>query len=209
MTRTDQPSRPRGPRQRRVLVSGAGIAGTALAYWLTRHGCAVTVVEKAATVRSGGYPVDVRGAALEVVRSMGLLPGLREAHVDLRRLTFLDRDGGEVASLHPHAVTGGVTGEDLEVRRGDLTDALHSAVRDDVEFLFRDSIDTLDGPVPASTSPSTGAASARTTWCSARTACTRAPGSWCSAPRIGSTATSATASPCSPCATPSGSPTRR
>ncbi|MEU9554263.1 FAD-dependent monooxygenase [Streptomyces fumanus] len=144
MTPTDQPSRPRGPRQRRILVSGAGIAGTALAYWLTRRGCAVTVVEKAATVRSGGYPVDVRGAALEVVREMGLLPGLREAHVDLRRLTFLDCGGGEVASLHPHAVTGGVTGEDLEVRRGDLTDALHSAVRDDAEFLFRDSIDTLD-----------------------------------------------------------------
>jgi 2-polyprenyl-6-methoxyphenol hydroxylase-like FAD-dependent oxidoreductase len=30
------------------------------------------------------------------------------------------------------------------VRRGDLTDALHTAVRDDVEFLFNDSIDSLD-----------------------------------------------------------------
>ncbi|MEU1049617.1 FAD-dependent monooxygenase [Streptomyces sp. NPDC005897] len=127
-----------------VLISGASIAGPALAYWLNRHGYEVTVVEKAGTLRSGGYPIDVRGTALDVVEKMGLLPRLRDAHIDLRRLTFLHGDGSEVASLHPHAVTGGATGRDLEVRRGDLTDALYTAVRDDVEFLFNDSIDTLD-----------------------------------------------------------------
>ncbi|WP_030179506.1 FAD-dependent monooxygenase [Streptomyces violaceorubidus] len=127
-----------------VLISGASIAGPALAFRLNRHGYRVTVVEKAGTIRSGGYPVDVRGTALDVVEEMGLLPRLRDAHIDLRRLTFLHGDGSEVASIHPHAVTGGATGRDLEIRRGDLTDALYTAVRDDVEFLFDDSVDTLD-----------------------------------------------------------------
>ncbi|MFG2317583.1 FAD-dependent monooxygenase [Streptomyces tendae] len=136
MTRT-------APR-RSVLISGASIAGPALAFWLNRHEYAVTVVEKAGTLRSGGYPIDVRGTALDVVERMGILPQLRDAHIDLRRITFLDGDGDEVTSLHPHAVTGGATGRDLEIRRGDLTDALYMAVRDDVEFLFNDSIDTLD-----------------------------------------------------------------
>ncbi|MFE1508642.1 FAD-dependent monooxygenase [Streptomyces sp. NPDC058726] len=144
MTSTGQPTTTRTTRRRTVLISGAGIAGPALAYWLNRRGHEVTVVEKAGTLRSGGYPVDVRGTALEVVRRMGILPRLRDAHIDLRRLTFLGADGGEVASVEPHTVTGGVAGRDLEVRRGDLTDALHAAVRDDVEFLFDDSIDTLD-----------------------------------------------------------------
>ncbi|MGW9395864.1 FAD-dependent monooxygenase [Streptomyces sp. NPDC055642] len=144
MTSTGQPTATRTTRRRTVLISGAGIAGPALAYWLNRRGHEVTVVEKAGTLRSGGYPVDVRGTALEVVRRMGILPRLRDAHIDLRRLTFLGADGGEVASVEPHTVTGGVAGRDLEVRRGDLTDALHAAVRDDVEFLFDDSIDTLD-----------------------------------------------------------------
>ncbi|MEV8314006.1 FAD-dependent monooxygenase [Streptomyces sp. NPDC059900] len=133
-----------GSPRRTALVSGASIAGPALAYWLNRHGFAVTVVEKANALRGGGYPIDIRGTALEVVRRMGILPRLREAHIDLRRLTFLDADGSEVASINPHAVTGGVAGRDIEVRRGDLTDALHSAVRDDVEFLFDDSIAALD-----------------------------------------------------------------
>ncbi|MEV4286302.1 FAD-dependent monooxygenase [Nonomuraea bangladeshensis] len=130
--------------RRKVLVSGASIAGPTLAFWLNRHGYDVTVVEKAGTIRAGGYPIDVRGTALEVVRRMGILPRLRDAHIDLRRLTFLNEDGGEVASVHPHNVTGGVAGHDLEVRRGDLTEALYAAVRDDVEFVFNDCIETLD-----------------------------------------------------------------
>ncbi|MEU0250249.1 FAD-dependent monooxygenase [Streptomyces sp. NPDC006235] len=130
--------------KRKVLISGAGISGPALAYWLHRSGCAVTVVEKAGAPRDGGYPIDIRGTATEVVRRMGILPHLQEAHIDARRCTFLDADGSEVASLTPRAVAGGVEGQDLEVRRGDLSAILYAKVRDDVEFLFNDSIDTLD-----------------------------------------------------------------
>ncbi|MFC8427376.1 FAD-dependent monooxygenase [Streptomyces sp. NPDC057253] len=130
--------------ERSVLISGAGISGPALAYWLHRTGCAVTVVERAEAVRHGGYPIDVRGTAIEVVRRMGVLPRLRDAHIHSRRCTFLDAEGGEVASLDPRAVDGGLDGQDLEVRRGDLAGLLHAAVRDEVEFLYGDSVDTLD-----------------------------------------------------------------
>ncbi|WP_067835188.1 FAD-dependent monooxygenase [Nocardia lijiangensis] len=130
--------------KRNVLISGASIAGPALAYWLHRSGFAVTVVEKASALRGGGYPIDVRGTAIEVVRRMGILPQLQDAHIDSRRFTFLDADGGEVASLHPYAVAGSVEGQDLEVGRGDLAAALYTAIRDDVEILFDDSIGTLD-----------------------------------------------------------------
>ncbi|MFI6638426.1 FAD-dependent monooxygenase [Streptomyces sp. NPDC050504] len=126
-----------------VLVSGASIAGPAVAFWLRRYGFAVTVVEKAAGLRGGGYPIDVRGTAVEVARRMGILPRLREAHVESRRLTFLDADGGVVAAVHPQAVAGGVEGHDVEVPRGELAQALHGAVRDDVEFVFGDFVDAL------------------------------------------------------------------
>ncbi|MEU0282518.1 FAD-dependent monooxygenase [Streptomyces sp. NPDC006195] len=128
---------------RTILISGASIAGPALAYWLHRYGFEVTVVEKAGAIRGGGYPIDIRGTALDVVTRMGLLPRLRAAHVDSREITFVGADGGPVGSVRPEAITGGVEGRDLEVRRGDLADALHDTVRQDVEFLFGDSIATL------------------------------------------------------------------
>ncbi|GAA2621957.1 FAD-dependent monooxygenase [Streptomyces axinellae] len=129
---------------RRVLISGASIAGPALAYWLNRYGFEVTVVEKAAAVRGGGYAIDIRGTAREVVARMGLLPRLREAHVDTQRITFVDAAGETVASLMPEQVTGGEGGLDLEIRRGDLAEALYTPLRDQVEFLFGDSIATLE-----------------------------------------------------------------
>ncbi|GAB3939067.1 FAD-dependent monooxygenase [Kribbella albertanoniae] len=128
----------------KALISGASIAGPALAYWLNRYGYEVTVVEKASAPRAGGYPIDIRGTALEVVRRMGILPQLQDARIDLRRLTFLNEDGSTIASVNPHALAGSDTGQDLEVRRGDLTAALYAAVRDDVEFVFDDSVESLD-----------------------------------------------------------------
>ncbi|MFI2364632.1 FAD-dependent monooxygenase [Promicromonospora sp. NPDC019610] len=135
---------PSDAARRTVLITGASLAGPTLAYWLHRYGFAVTVVEKAHAPRGGGYPIDVRGTAVEVVRRMGILPALQVAHIDTGRFTFLDADGGEVAALHPSAVAGSVAGRDLEVGRGDLTAALYETVRDDVEFVFDDSVDTLD-----------------------------------------------------------------
>ncbi|AHH95225.1 FAD-dependent monooxygenase [Kutzneria viridogrisea] len=127
-----------------VLISGASIAGPALAYWLRRYGFDVTVVEKANTLRGGGYPIDIRGTALDVVERMGLLPDLRAAHVDTRQITFLHPDGSPITSIRPDALAGGVEGRDLEVRRGDLAQALYATVREDVEFLFNDTITALD-----------------------------------------------------------------
>lgn len=127
-----------------VLISGASIAGPALAYWLNRYGFDVTVVERAGAPRGGGYPIDVRGTALGVVERMGILPRLQAAHVDSRKITFLNADGTPITSVQPDAFTGGVEGRDLEVRRGDLTEALYGTVRDDVEFLFDDSVGTIE-----------------------------------------------------------------
>ncbi|MFE3784178.1 hypothetical protein ACFXPA_39065, partial [Amycolatopsis sp. NPDC059090] len=124
---------------RSVLISGASIAGPALAYWLNRYGFAVTVVEKASAVRGGGYPIDMRGPAVEVLRRMGLEETVRARHVDTRRLTFLDGDGGVLNSVAPTVITGDESGYDIELARGDLTSALYDAVRDDVEFRFSES----------------------------------------------------------------------
>ncbi|HEX7306828.1 FAD-dependent monooxygenase [Lentzea sp.] len=122
-----------------VLISGASIAGPALAFWLRRHGFDVTVVEKSHTLRGGGYPIDIRGTALGVVDRMGLLPRLREAHVDTRRITFLDSDGDVITSMGADTLTRSDS-DDLEIRRGDLAEVLYDTVCDDVEFLFDNSI---------------------------------------------------------------------
>src|SRR3954463_15760962 len=102
-----------------ILISGASIAGPALAYWLNRHGHRVTVVERAAELRDGGYKVDIRGAAVEVIRKMGLLDQVGAARTDMRIARFVDADGEQVATMDAELFGGRSTG-DIEIMRGDL-----------------------------------------------------------------------------------------
>jgi 2-polyprenyl-6-methoxyphenol hydroxylase-like FAD-dependent oxidoreductase len=128
---------------RNVLISGASIAGPALAFWLARYGIAVTIVEKASSLR-GGYPIVVRGTAIEAVERMGLYAQMRAAHVDTQSIGFVDVNGAVVAKIDPEAITGGVRGKDIEIRRGDIATTLYAATKDTANYRFNDSIAALE-----------------------------------------------------------------
>ncbi|MFG1821441.1 FAD-dependent monooxygenase [Microbispora bryophytorum] len=123
-----------------VLISGAGIAGPTLAYWLARHGFRVTVVERGGEPRSSGNPVDVRGPAVTVAERMGVLPRLRRAATGTTGVSFVDAAGRRVGRMDMRAVQ---RPDEVEVPRGDLASILHEASRGHVDFRFDDSITTL------------------------------------------------------------------
>ena len=126
-----------------ILISGAGIAGPTLAYWLARGGFVPTVVEHADAQRSSGSPVDVRGPAVEVAERMGVMPRLREAGTHVRTLSFLSARGQRTGRINMAALRRAAASREVELPRGDLAAALYGASRDDVEFVFGDSIATL------------------------------------------------------------------
>jgi 2-polyprenyl-6-methoxyphenol hydroxylase-like FAD-dependent oxidoreductase len=133
----------RATGNRTVLVSGAGIAGSTLAYWLARHGFEPTVVERSAGLRSSGSPVDVRGRAVDVAERMGLLPRIREAGTHVTDLTFVDDAGRRVGRVNLRALQRATGSREVELPRHDLAAILHEASRHDAEFLFHDSITAL------------------------------------------------------------------
>ena len=119
-------------QNQRILISGASVAGPALAWWLTRHGFRPTVVERAPQLRGGGYAVDFRGAAhLSVLAKMGILDRIRERQTHLSATTYVDENGRPVAR------------SDVEILRGDLGRILYEATRDGTEYLFGDSVTGL------------------------------------------------------------------
>jgi 2-polyprenyl-6-methoxyphenol hydroxylase-like FAD-dependent oxidoreductase len=123
-----------------ILISGASVAGPALAYWLRRRGFNSTVVERAPSLRGGGYAVDFRGAAhLSVLAKMGLLDQVRDQQTHLDTPTCVDADGRRVASM-----PAGIFAGDVEILRGDLGRILYQATRDGTEYLFGDTITGLD-----------------------------------------------------------------
>jgi 2-polyprenyl-6-methoxyphenol hydroxylase-like FAD-dependent oxidoreductase len=124
-----------------VLVSGASIGGLSAAYWLTRHGFDVTVVERAPGLRPGGQAIDVRGPALEVAERMGVLADIRRLNTGMRGMSMVDAAGNELFRSTDHTLTGGeLDSPDVEIMRDDLCRILHRAVGDHVHYLFDDSV---------------------------------------------------------------------
>jgi 2-polyprenyl-6-methoxyphenol hydroxylase-like FAD-dependent oxidoreductase len=124
-----------------ILISGASIAGPALAYWLREHGYTVTVVERSPMPRPGGYKIDVRGRAMEVLERMRLADEVRRHHTDMRGGAFLDRKGKTVVEMDGDTV-GFREPTDVEVLRGDLARILLAAT-EGVEYVYGDSITAL------------------------------------------------------------------
>ncbi|MEU8261892.1 FAD-dependent monooxygenase [Micromonospora sp. NPDC048999] len=125
---------------RTVLISGGGIAGNTLAWWLARNGFRPTVVERAAGQRSSGAPVDVRGPAVPVIEAMGLLERLRAAATSVTGALLLDAAGAPIARL---PMVGAAGRTEVEIPRADLAAILQQAVADDVELRYDDTITAL------------------------------------------------------------------
>jgi 2-polyprenyl-6-methoxyphenol hydroxylase-like FAD-dependent oxidoreductase len=126
-----------------VLISGAGIAGPTVAYWLARHGFRPTVVERAAGLRSSGSPVDVRGRAVKVAERMGVMERLREAATDATALSFVNRAGRRVGRVNMRALQRATGSREVELTRTDLAAILYQAARDSAEFRFGDTMTAL------------------------------------------------------------------
>ena len=128
----------------RVLISGAGIAGPTLAFWLARAGARVTVVERAPAQRKAGQNIDIRGAGLEVVRRMQLEDAIRSKTTQEQGIAFVDGKNRKRAEFPVDPSGKGVTfTSEVEILRGDLTQILYDATREEVEYLFGDYVTSI------------------------------------------------------------------
>jgi 2-polyprenyl-6-methoxyphenol hydroxylase-like FAD-dependent oxidoreductase len=126
-----------------VLISGAGIAGPSLAFWLTRNGYRVIVVEIAPGIRPGGQTVDLRGAGGDVVERMGLIDQMRDRALEQRGAAWIRSDGSRRAEMPVTAFDGNGLVSKLEILRGDLVDVLYQATRNTAEYRFNTSISDI------------------------------------------------------------------
>jgi 2-polyprenyl-6-methoxyphenol hydroxylase-like FAD-dependent oxidoreductase len=129
---------------RTVLISGGGIAGSAVAYWLQRYGFACTVVERSAAPRPGGHAVDLRGASPGVVERMGLLDTIRERSLHERGMRMVDAQGQQKVEMPAEAFGGRGIVADIEILRGDLAEILADATSGSVEYRYGEQVVGLE-----------------------------------------------------------------
>ena len=126
-----------------ILISGAGVAGPALAYWLQRHAYTPTLLERAPALRTGGYLVDFWGAGYDIVERMGLLPQVLAAGYRLQEVRLVDARGRCVGGFEADVFRRATAGRFTSLSRGALSAILYDAVAGRVETIFGDSITAL------------------------------------------------------------------
>ncbi|KLO29929.1 FAD-dependent monooxygenase [Mycobacterium haemophilum] len=134
----------------RILISGASISGPVLAYWLTRHGFEVTVVERAPALRkTGGHAVDLFRPSMEISAKMGVLPRIEARATGTNAATICREGTRRPVRIDITKAIGAVSDWHVEIMRDDLSEAYYDAGRDHVEYLFGDSITAIspDGEV--------------------------------------------------------------
>ncbi|MGH9728207.1 MAG: FAD-binding domain [Candidatus Acidiferrales bacterium] len=128
----------------RILISGAGIAGTTLAYWLARHGMQPTLVEKSPRLRTGGYVIDFWGAGFEIAGRMGLLPEIERKGYKIRELRVVNRDGQKISGFPVDAFARITDNRFISLPRGDLAASIFGPLAGKVETIFGDSVARID-----------------------------------------------------------------
>jgi len=134
----------------RILISGASIAGPVLAYWLTRHGFDVTVVERAPALRkTGGHAVDLFRPAMDITERMGVLPRVEARKTGTTRMTLHREGARRPVRVDLTKIYRATSDRHAEIMRDDLSEIYYDAGRDDAEYLFGDSITSIspDGDV--------------------------------------------------------------
>jgi 2-polyprenyl-6-methoxyphenol hydroxylase-like FAD-dependent oxidoreductase len=133
-----------------VLISGASVAGPVLAYWLCRYGFSVTVVEQATAIRkTGGHAVDLFTPAMDIVERMGALEAVLERRTGTESFTVYREGSAKPITIDLRVLMAAISRRHVEIMRDDLSDILHAATRDDVEYMFGDSVAAIgsDGDV--------------------------------------------------------------
>ncbi|MFV8166543.1 FAD-binding domain [Mycobacterium sp. 134] len=128
----------------RIAISGAGVAGTALAHWLQRSGHTPTLIERAPAFRTGGYMIDFWGIGYRVARQMGIEPAIRDAGYDVRCVRSVGPDGKTKAALGVEVFRRVIGNDFTSLPRGDLASAIYRTVEHKVPTVFGDSITGID-----------------------------------------------------------------
>jgi 2-polyprenyl-6-methoxyphenol hydroxylase-like FAD-dependent oxidoreductase len=127
-----------------VLISGAGVAGPTLAYWLHAAGFEPTIVERAPRLRTGGYVIDFWGLGYDIAERMGLTEAIQHVGYHMRELRIVDERGKRVSGFGIDVFNNLTDGRFVTLRRSDLARLLFDTVEHRVETIFDDEIAALN-----------------------------------------------------------------
>lgn len=127
-----------------ILISGAGIAGTTLAFWLKKFGFNPTIIEISPKLRQGGYAIDFMGAGYNVAEKMGIIHALEKADINVSKVGFVDTSNKEKGSMDYAKIKRLMNNRAFTLLRSDLARVIYESLNNEVEIIFGDAIAEIE-----------------------------------------------------------------
>lgn len=128
----------------KIAISGAGIAGPTLAYWLHQYGHEPVLIEQSSGLRSSGYIIDLWGLGYHVAAKMGIVPHLQDYGYRVKEVRFVDSSGQRRGGFSTDVFRRVLGKRFISVKRSDLSSAIYAATAGEVETIFGDSIAAIN-----------------------------------------------------------------
>jgi 2-polyprenyl-6-methoxyphenol hydroxylase-like FAD-dependent oxidoreductase len=123
-----------------VLISGAGIGGPTLTFWLKAAGFEPTLIEHAATLRTGGYVVDFWGLGYDIAERMGLAGQIDRVGYHIREMRIVDDHGERVTGFGTKILQELTGGRFVTLGRSDMSRLLFEKIKGTTEVIFDEEI---------------------------------------------------------------------
>jgi 2-polyprenyl-6-methoxyphenol hydroxylase-like FAD-dependent oxidoreductase len=123
-----------------VLISGAGIGGPTLAFWLKAAGFEPTLIERAPALRTAGYVIDFWGLGYDIAELMGLAGDINHIGNHVREMRIVDDRGARVTRFRTKVFRELTGGRFVTLGRSDLSRLLFGKIEDTTEVIFGDEI---------------------------------------------------------------------
>jgi len=127
-----------------ILISGAGIAGLTLAYWLKKFGFNPTVVEIAPRLREGGYAIDFWGAGFDMAERMKIVPDLEKVDLNMAEVAFVDKNNQRKGGMNYQKLKKMMKGRAFTLLRSDLSKDIYNHLDKGIEIIFGDTIHKIE-----------------------------------------------------------------
>jgi len=127
----------------RALISGIGIAGPTLAYWLCAQGWESTLVEQAPHLRTGGYVIDFWGSGFDVAERMDLIPDILKEGCGIQEMRIVNTSGRRVGGFDVEVFRKATQGRYVSLPRSALAKLLYEKIKGKCEIIFGESIREL------------------------------------------------------------------
>lgn len=130
----------------KVLIVGGGITGPALAFWLAKLDCDITIIERAPDLRASGQQIDIRGQGVTCMRRMGMERAVREKVVDEQGFKLIDSQGNVKAYFEANKTGQGKQSftSEFEIMRGDLVRILYDHTKEKCKYVFGTTVEDFE-----------------------------------------------------------------